>query len=404
VLLFVLPAKSLTINTCCRVADFPDQCINLPPSPERYGGWVRFLRKLAPLWPFVLGHWLFPGQTWPMSVLAHVAVHSSLIPENVQRDLLQSLRARRIDPKFHYASYKQSQKWLALHEVWSPSRIDADCAALYDCSFLAAAGALNSSRVRVIGLGCGGGQKDARLLGSLAGQGREISYTPCDISLALVLTAYRAARTAVPGIRCDPLVCDLAVAEDLPEVLHRQEGAPTVHLITFFGMIPNFEPEVIMPRLAALLRPGDLLLFSANLAPGPDYAAGVQQVLPGYDNPQTRDWLLTFLLDLGVEPDDGFVRFSIEDTPSALKRIVADFCFTKERILQVHGERFEFREGDKVRLFFSYRYTPSLIASLFSEHKLAILSQWITASGEEGVFLCGPTGAAGRFSGSQAQP
>ena len=86
------------------------------------------------------------GQTWPMSALAHVAVHSSQFPENVQRDLLQSLRARRIDPKFHYASYKQSQKWLALHEAWSPSRIDADCAALYDRSFPAAAGALASSR------------------------------------------------------------------------------------------------------------------------------------------------------------------------------------------------------------------------------------------------------------------
>jgi hypothetical protein len=29
VLLFVLPAKSLTINTCCRVANFPDQASHL---------------------------------------------------------------------------------------------------------------------------------------------------------------------------------------------------------------------------------------------------------------------------------------------------------------------------------------------------------------------------------------
>jgi L-histidine Nalpha-methyltransferase len=333
-----------------------------------------------------------PGQPWPMPALAHVAVHSSLFPENVQRDLLQSLRARRVDPKFHYASYNQSRKWLALHEACSPSRIDADCAALYDRSFLAAVGALHSSPVRLIGLGCGGGQKDARLLCSLAGQGREVSYTPCDISLALVLTSSRAAQTSVPGIRCHPLVCDLATADDLPRVFDHQEGAPKVHLFTFFGMIPNFEPEVILPRLAALVRPGDLLLFSANLAPGPDYAAGVQQVLPGYDNPPTRDWLLTFLHDLGVEPGDGSVQFSIEDSTAALKRIVADYCFSKRRILPVHGERFEFREGDKVRLFFSYRYTPGRMASLLSEHKLSILGQWIAQSGEEGVFLCGRAG------------
>ncbi len=327
-----------------------------------------------------------------MPDLAHVAVHSSLFPENVQRDLLQSLRTCRIDPKFHYASYKQAQKWLALHEAWAPSRIDVDCAALYERSFLAAADALGSSPVRLIGLGCGGGQKDARLLSSLAGQGREVSYTPCDISLSLVLTSLLAAQNALAGIHCHPLVCDLARADDLTSVFEQQEGAPKVRLITFFGMIPNFEPEIIMPRLAALVHPGDLLLFSANLAPGPDYAAGVQHVLPGYDNPQTRDWLLTFLLDLGVEPGDGSIRFSIEDSPSALKRIVADFSFSKRRVLVVHAEQFEFHVGDTVRLFFSYRYTPGRMASILSEHNLSILGQWITPSGEEGVFLCGRPG------------
>ena len=324
----------------------------------------------------------------PMSALAHVAVHSSLFPENVQCGLLQSLRTRRVDPKFHYTSYKQSQKWLAIHEAFSPSRTDADCAAIYDRSFQAAAGALNSSGASLIGLGCGGGQKDARLLSLLTGQGREISYTPCDISLALVLTSLHAAEAAAPGIRCHPLVCDLVGADDLPGIFDHQEGTPKVRLITFFGMIPNFEPEIIMPRLAALVRPGDLLFFSANLAPGPDYAAGVQQVLPGYDNSQTRDWLATFLHDLGVEQDDCTIQFTVEDSKSALKPIVENFCFSKQRTLTVHGERFEFCKGDKVRLFFSYRYTLDRIASLLSQYRLSILGQWITQSGEEGVFLC----------------
>ena len=100
-------------------------------------------------------------------------------------------------------------------------------------------------------------------------------------------------------------------------------------LITFFGMIPNFEPQVILPRLAGLVRPADYLLFSANLAPGADYAAGVQRILPLYDNALTRDWLMTFLLDLGVEANDGELRFAVEDDPagSGLKRVAAYFQF-----------------------------------------------------------------------------
>ena len=77
-------------------------------------------------------------------------------------------------------------------------------------------------------------------------------------------------------------------------------------------MIPNFEPQIILPKLASLVRPKDFLLFSANLAPGNNYAAGVKKILPQYDNPLTRDWLMTFLLDLGVERNDGKLRFKIE--------------------------------------------------------------------------------------------
>ena len=72
-------------------------------------------------------------------------------------------------------------------------------------------------------------------------------------------------------------------------------------------MIPNFEPQVILPRLAGMIRPEDYLLLSANLAPGADYAAGVQRILPLYDNTLTREWLMTFLLDLGVEMGLGFL-------------------------------------------------------------------------------------------------
>jgi hypothetical protein len=38
----------------------------------------------------------------------------------------------------------------------------------------------------------------------------------------------------------------------------------------------------------------------------------MKKILPQYDNPPTRDWLMTFLLDLGVEKNDGKLKFAIE--------------------------------------------------------------------------------------------
>jgi uncharacterized SAM-dependent methyltransferase len=324
-----------------------------------------------------------------MSSPVQVAIHASQFPDNVRRDLLDSLRTRRVNHKFLYDSVKQTQQWLALHQAFSPSRTDADCAATYDRSFVSVAARMDLRRVHLIGLGCGGGQKDTRLLKLLQDSGRQAFYTPSDVSTAMVLVAWQAATAVVAREDCFPLVCDLASANDLPEAFEALHVPNAARLVTFFGMVPNFEPQVILPRLAGLLRPGDYLLFSANLAPGPDYAAGVQRILPLYDNALTRDWLMTFLLDLGVAADDGVLQFAVEDDPngSGLKRVAAYFRFVRPRDIQVDTQRFQFAVGESIRLFFSWRHTPALVRRLLSEHGLRILDEWITQSGEEGVFL-----------------
>ena len=189
-----------------------------------------------------------------MSSIVNVAIHSSQSPENVRRDLLESLRTRRVNHKFHYDSIKQTNKWLALHQVFSPSRNDRYCSATYDRAFAAAAKAITSRAVHLVGLGCGGGQKDARLLKLLKTAGKTTSYTPSDVSVAMTLVAQQAARTVVSADKCFPLVCDLATADDLPKVLATHHPSPATRLITFFGMIPNFEPDDILPKLASLLK------------------------------------------------------------------------------------------------------------------------------------------------------
>src|ERR1035437_6644331 len=105
---------------------------------------------------------------------ANVTIHASQFPENVRRDLLASLAARRVNHKFHYDSVQQTQKWLPLHPVHPLSRNDADCAGTYGRAFAEAVKQIAARQIHVISLGCGGGQKDTRLLGLLKASGREI--------------------------------------------------------------------------------------------------------------------------------------------------------------------------------------------------------------------------------------
>jgi uncharacterized SAM-dependent methyltransferase len=331
-----------------------------------------------------------------MSAAAKVTIHESQFPNAVRRDLLASLRTRSVNHKFHYDSVKQTQKWLALHQAYSPTRNDADCVVIYKKAFEAAGEKINAKQAHVIGLGCGGGQKDTRLLKLLKRRGREVFYTPCDVSTAMVLVARQTALAVLPEPNCFPFVCDLATADDLSEMVGLarcadrtpQRGVPTAQLVTFFGMIPNFEPHEILPKLASLVRPKDFLLFSANLAPGDNYTAGLKKILPQYDNALTADWLMTFLLDLGVEKSDGELRFEIEGGGSGLKRVVARFHFSRTQRIKVEDKSFKFRRGESIRLFFSYRYTPERVCKILAGHGLAVCGQWIAKSGEEGVFLC----------------
>lgn len=250
---------------------------------------------------------------------------------------------------------------------------------------------LGPGAVHLIGLGCGGGQKEAALLRRLRGGDRPVSFSASDVSSGMVITALQAAWEALEADHCSGVVCDLAETRDLHEFLESRTPAGARRVVTFFGMIPNFEPEVLDGVLRCILRPGDLLLSSANLAPGNDYPAGVEQVLPQYDNALTREWLEMLLDDLGIRPNAGRTTFAIEESParSGLLRITAGFEFRESVAVRVEGEAFDFKAGTTLQLFFSYRHTVDTVGTLFAASSLKLLGSWVSNTGEEGVFLAG---------------
>jgi L-histidine N-alpha-methyltransferase len=319
---------------------------------------------------------------------ANVFIDRSQFPEALRRDLIDSLRARAINHKFHYESYKQAAKWLALHEAYSPARCDPSCLRIYDDAFTAAAASLKMPHVHLVGLGCGGGQKEARLLEPLRERHSAITCTLSDVSLPLVLTAREAALRVIGEPECHAAICDLGTTNDLSRFTNDIDSS-SPRIITLFGIVPNFEPDPLLCRLNELLRPTDLLLLSANLSPGFDYARGVEAVLPQYDNALTHDWLLTLLLDLGFERDDGELNFAIETDAGGLRRITAHFELKRGREVRVYGETISFDRGERIRLFFSYRHTPETMRLLLDEHGIPSTGQWLNDAGDEGVFLCG---------------
>ena len=319
------------------------------------------------------------------SIPAKVMVHPSQFPGVVQQQLVASLRAGHVPPKFLYDSVRQTQKWLEVHQAHSPSRTSEGVSRMYDAVFDTALGQAQRGAMALVGLGCGGGQKDTRCLAKLKPGATELHYVPSDVSQAMTLVAREAAANVLPLGQVHPLVCDLAETDDLGQTLDDILPAEVKRVYTFFGMIPNLEPDVILPKLNCLLRGEDQLLLSANLAPGDDYRSGVETVLPQYDNAETRDWLLSFLEGIGVPAAVGELVFGIEPIDELL-RIVADFKFVQSQVIALGGERVAFERGQALRLFFSYRHTVETLAKRLARHGLQIECSEIAGSGEEGVF------------------
>ena len=321
-----------------------------------------------------------------------VLIHPSQFPAAIEEAFCASLQSRRMNHKFHYDTPKQALRWLRVHEAFSPARQDLSCQAAYELGADAAARLLGRGAIDVVSLGCGGGQKELGLLRALhtLHPKRRVRYVPTDVSVSLTLIAREAALAGgMSTADCAPLVLDLARAGDWGEALQSVLAPGVQRVVTFFGMLPNFSPAEALPRLAGLLKPKDVLLVSANLAPGNNYAAGVRKILPSYDNTLTGEWLFSVLADLGVAPEDGRMEFRVVPCPegSGLLRVEADFVFRRACVLHYGGREWRCKRGERFGLFFSYRHTPERVKELFIQHGLLVQKQWLNTAGDEGVFL-----------------
>jgi L-histidine N-alpha-methyltransferase len=315
-----------------------------------------------------------------------VTIHPSRFPECTLAAYVRSFRTRQMDHRFHYESEKQAQQWLALHEAYSPARTDDDCLRTYERAFSEFGGLIKTQEFALISFGCGGGQKDLTLLKSVAVAAKKLYYVPSDVSVPLVVTAHL---RAISELQLDskPVVIDLGSSTVSLTDFDSFIPPSAKRVIAFFGMLPNFESDEALKLLSHVLRADNSLLISANLAPGGDYLDGVTKILPLYDNELTRRWLATSLTDVGVELSPNDIEFTIVPVGDLL-RIEANYRFRKPQRIRIEKEEFNYAAGEQFRLFFSYRHTSDRLRNLLAAYGIDVRHQWITASSEEGVFLC----------------
>ena len=303
--------------------------------------------------------------------MSSLVIHPALNEQTLEQERILCLKQGRVNPKFHYETQKQSELWLKVHEQFAPP---ADVSGLYEGAGQYLSQLIKPDHLTLVGLGCGGGEKDISILRELPAR---VNFIPTDVSIPLVqAVAQRANR--------DGLCTGVALAFDIFSTENVQDFmGPHLsrhNIFTSFGLIPNFGPQEIFPKLYSLLKPEDYLLLSANLAP-----EGIDKVLFQYDNQPTKDWLTQFLARFG-EPK-GQVIITTEHSQQ-LDFISARFIFSSTSILRSGVNEFVFETDDQIDLFTSYRYSKDSLRRTLSEHRIDIVKEFISQNGEEGVFIC----------------
>jgi SAM-dependent methyltransferase len=315
-----------------------------------------------------------------------IDIHPSVGAGSLEREATASLQANRIDPKLLYVTPRQAELWRQVNLRHSPIHANPEFARIYREAFARILPQLPQGKMALVGLGCGTGQKELDLYSHLKAGGHEASFSAIDVSRDLVEESAR----KLVGAGADhqrSLVCDLADTDFLAKWLNRVDG-DLPRLITFFGLVPNLAPSVVTRLFRAILRPGDMLLGSAHLAPigvDRDLPAAIQSVLPQYNNSETLVWLGAALEYWGIQDLLNAPEMKIGEI-DGIPAFVATARWKSSGPFERWGHRFTPNRDEPLQLFHSLRYTPQLFEELLRGVGLHAERLAMTACREEAIW------------------
>ena len=268
-----------------------------------------------------------------------------------------------------YSHPKLGRLWKQVHLACSPFRHRPAITRLYQQPAVLVRKKLTRP-YSFIALGCADGAKELLLL-------KKMPPPAClwagDINLSLA----RRAASRLPA--CQKRSFKIDLVEPLP-AFHLPPSTPraTRHplLVTLFGVLPNLDPLPLLERVARVMRKGDLLLFSANLAPGRLGIRGARQILPQYDNPPTRRWLEAAVHHYRPRLPQGRLEFGVFPDPrqTSLARIEARWVSPRQTWI----------------VFASRRPTVAQVETWIRQAHLKKVARFVDPLGEEGLWLVEP--------------
>ena len=298
---------------------------------------------------------------------------------DIAQEFVEAVEARDLPEKFFFWFPRSAAEWSALtgdeelygglNQTWKELGAEAPALARHF-----------GGRIPVISFGAGDGSRDRLLMNALKAAGSECLYFPVDASQCLL-----------------EMACAGAEDEDFEAVGIKGDISSPVHLIyaadaaeppRLFVMSGNtmgsFDPLAEIRYIAQCMKPEDRLIIDGEI-----YDAAKSMVRR--DNPASRKFVGALLASVGIENDDGEIRFNHkrDERHDGLHLFTRSFRAGRDLSATVAGQEISLERGELIGMNFQYVYEPEAFRWLVSGHGgLEILSEYRSPDGRFLTTVC----------------
>lgn len=302
-----------------------------------------------------------------------------LTESDIAQEFAEAIEARDLPEKFFFWFPRAAAEWTplvcdpelygGLEETWQEIAADAPSLAPHF-----------GAKAPVISFGAGNGSRDLVLMNALKDTGCECLYFPVDASQAMLEAACAAAE--------DDDVETVGIKADISSPVHLIYAADAAEPPRLFIMSGNtmgsFDPLAEIRYIAQCMKPEDRLIVDGEIF---DEATSVAR----RDNPLVRKFLSAMLASVGIEDDDGEIKFLLkrDERHKGLYLITRHFRAERDLSATIAGQEMPLQRGERIGLNFQYVYTPDAFKWLVQDHGgLEILKEYTSPDGRFLTALC----------------
>ena len=290
---------------------------------------------------------------------------------DLRADALEGLsaRPRRLPSKYFYdATGSRLFEQITRQPEYYPTRVETAMLQQWTPAIAKAAG----PDVHLVEYGSGSGRKTELLLEGLDGV---VAYTPVEISREALLASVERLARLFPAVEMLPVCADFTATVPLPEPVRPVRS----HLLFFPGStLGNFERAEAVGLLRSMrgtMGDDGAALVGIDLDKDPAVIEAAYNDAAGVTAAFTLNLLHRLNRELGADFDVGAFEHRARYC-TRRRRIETDLVSLRDQHASIAGQRFDFAEGEGIRVEYSHKYTDADFAEMCAEAGLRVAQAW----------------------------